>query len=164
MEEHVIDSLYTKVSQEQLHAFADGSDVLGSEGRGYCGPRVLGMNGLLGTGNMCDSPDVYISLPFSIVDRRELDLAEDDGAVGRRGTPTFDKVLSDGECDKVFVGDTVRARPHTRLVLIPVVTRFEDLGLDLVLDDLEGLYGLLGRTMGRVQLNLFLGSCSATGT
>ena len=107
---------------------------------------------------------MHVSLPLLVVDRGQPDLPEDNGPVRSRRAADLHEVVADGERDEVLVGHALRARPHLGLVQVPVVTGLEDLGLDLVLDDLEGLYGLLGGTMGRVQLNLFLGSCPATGT
>ena len=67
--------------------------------------------------------------------------------------------MSDLEIRKLVIRKTTSSGPHARLVLEPVVTRLEDLGLDGVLDDLEGLEGLLGRRVGVVELNYFVSGC-----
>jgi hypothetical protein len=50
------------------------------------------------------------------------------------------------------IAQTRDARPHARLVLVPVVPRFDDLGLDGVKDDVEGLDRVLLGRVGRVEV------------
>ena len=98
-----------------------------------------------------------ITLSLGIVNSGELDLPKDDRPVRGRGAADLDEIVADGERNEVVVCHALCARPHTGLVLVPVVARLEDLGLDGVLDDLEGLEGLLRRGMGGVEVELFLG-------
>ena len=109
--------------------------------------------------NAC-SPDVHVALSFAIVDRGKSQLPEDDSAVGSGGAADLDKVGTNAERDEVLIGDAFSARPHARLMLEPVVTRLEDFGLDGVLDDLEGLEGLLGGRMRCVQVDLLSIGCA----
>lgn len=101
-----------------------------------------------------------VPLALFVIHGGELDLPQNDGAVGRRAAATLDEVPADREGDEVLVGDAGGAGPHAGLVYVPVVARLDDLGLDLVLDDLEGLKGLLGGCMRRVQLDLLGGGCA----
>lgn len=95
-----------------------------------------------------------VPLSLFVIHCREFDLPQNDGAIRCRAAAALDEVSADREVDEVLIGDTGSAGPHARLVYVPVVARLEDLGLDLVLDDLEGLKGLLGGCMRRVQLDL----------
>ena len=102
-----------------------------------------------------------MNVPFSlaIVDRGKAELAKDNGAVGGGSAADLDEVGANGEGDEILVGYALRAGPHAGLVLVPVVPPLEDLGLDGVLDDLEGLEGLLGGGMRVVELNHLVGGC-----
>ena len=63
------------------------------------------------------------------------------------------------EADQVAIGDALGTRPHTRLVLVPVVARLNNRGLDLVLNGAKGLKGVLGWGMRLVKVDLVLGCC-----
>lgn len=101
-----------------------------------------------------------IPLSLFVIHSRELDLPQNDGSIRRRAAAALDEVSADREVDEVLIGDTGSAGPHAGLVYVPVMARLQDLSLDLVLDDLEGLEGLLGGCMRRVQLDLLGGGCA----
>lgn len=103
---------------------------------------------------------MYVPLTLLVIHSRELDLPQNDGAIRRRAAAALNEVSADREGDKVLVGDAGGAGPHAGLVYVPVVARLDDLGLDLVLNDLEGLKGLLGGCMRRVELDLLGGGCA----
>jgi hypothetical protein len=62
----------------------------------------------------------------------------------------------DGELNEVVVGDAAGLGPHPGLVLVPVMTRLDDLLLDGFDDMSECLNRILMRSMGLVEgKNLF---------
>lgn len=95
---------------------------------------------------------------FLVLHCGQPDLAQDDRAVRRWRAPDLDEVILDCEVDKLMVGQPRRTCPHLGLMPIPVVPPLDDIGLDVVQDDIEGLDGLLCRAVRGVQVD-FLRRC-----
>ena len=90
------------------------------------------------------------TLSLVVVDGRDPDLAEDDGAIVSAAVVSasdLDEIVVDGERGELLVGEASCARPHPRLVLVPVVSRLDDFMFDSMK---RGLEKLLRCFLGRV--------------
>lgn len=87
-----------------------------------------------------DLPDVHIG----IFDSWDFDLSEENRAIARGPIANQDQIASsDIKGNQLLICDALDARPHLRLVLVPVPSRYFDLMLDCVLDGCKGLDGLV---------------------
>lgn len=102
-------------------------------------------------------PNVYEASALLVLDSRYPDLPEDNRAIRRRCAPALHKVFLNRKVHQLRVGQPRRTRPHLGLMLIPMMPRPDDFGLDIVQDDVEGLDSLDGRRMRRVEMDLFFG-------
>lgn len=102
---------------------------------------------------------MYESLSLLVLDGWDLNLPKDDSPVRRWTAATLDEVLVEVECDELLVAHAIRARPHARLMLVPVAPRSNDRVSDVVLDVVEGFDRVRMRSMGRVQYDLFARCC-----
>lgn len=104
-------------------------------------------------------PHMNKSLALCIVNSRESDLAQDDGAITHDGTPDLDQVFLQIEVDEVVITDTCSAGPHLGLVFVPVVPRLDDLSFEFFLDYIESFDCFRGRWVGSVEVDHFGSSC-----
>ncbi len=81
---------------------------------------------------MANEPDMHEPFTFTIVDSRDSDLSEYDGTIGCRTTPNFDQIGLDGKLHEVCIGYSRSSRPHLWLVHVPMMTGFDDGGLDIM--------------------------------
>lgn len=104
-------------------------------------------------------PDVHIG----ILDIWDSDLSEENRAIARGPVPNQDQIAPCNiKGNQLLICEAVDARPHLRLMFVPVPSRFFDLMLDSVLNgckDLEGLVIGIG-LMGLCPLNVFFRGCS----
>ena len=103
---------------------------------------------------------MHVAFTLRVVNSGKSDLPKNDSTVRRRRTADLHQVVADSKRDEVLIGHALGTRPHGRLVLIPIMAGFEDLRLDGVLDNLEGLEGLLGGRMRCVQVDLLSIGCA----
>lgn len=66
-----------------------------------------------------------------VSDCRDSDLPEDNLTVGSRRAAHLDKVFPQIERGELVVGDALETRIHAGLVPIPVLSRLDELELDL---------------------------------
>ena len=115
-------------------------------------------DGIIKITALSHAPDMNITFPFIILDARNPDLAKNNRAVCGGTAPDLNEVVFNGKRDELFVTQPRRARPHPGLVLVPVMPRFDDRGLDFGQDVVERLYRVLAWWVWLVELDYF-GSC-----
>ena len=99
---------------------------------------------------------MYVPLS-SFLDRRDPNLPKHDRPIRRRPAPHEHQVLLDVKVSELLVRESVSAPEHLGLVLVPVVTQFDELMLDLVFDDFEGLDCLWEGCVRLVEVDCFAG-------
>lgn len=99
--------------------------------------------------------DSEVNKPFAVavINSWDPDLAKYNGPIRRSCTANLDQVLVKIEMGERLVGQPSGPGPHPRLVLVPVVARFNDCGFDFRKNDGECVYGVLARRVRRIQAN-----------
>ena len=99
------------------------------------------------------TPNVNKTFSLVVIDSWDPDFSQDNCAVRGRRAANLHEVVLDGEVDKLRVAQSYDARPQLWFMLVPVVARLDDFGLDLVHYDVESLHGFGGWRVGCVEVD-----------
>ena len=95
-----------------------------------------------------------VSPPELVLDSRNPDFTEDEGAVAHGPTPYLYEIVLDREMRELCVTQPSCTRPHLGLVLVPMVARLHDFVLDRVKDVIERFNRVCVWVVWRIQVHL----------